>query len=62
MRELLEHLQQRSLLLSEGDLRRMVQALSRERDIWQAAGACERPFPHFVALLETLRDLSLIHI
>ncbi len=62
MRELLEHLQQRSLLLSEGDLRRMVQALSRERDIWQAAGACERPFPHFVALLETLRDMRYLRV
>ncbi len=62
MRELLEHLQRRASHLSEGDLRRMVQALSRERDIWKAAGACERPFPQFVVLVETLHEMGYLHV
>lgn len=62
MRELLQHLQRRSSHLSEGELRRMVQALSRERDIWQAAGACERPFPQFVVLVETLCEAGYLRV
>lgn len=60
MQEVLQHLQRRSSSLAAGDLRRMLQALSREQDIWQAAGACERPFPQFVALIETLCELGYL--
>ena len=60
MQELLQSLQRRSSALTAHDVRRMLQVLYHERDIWQAAGACERPFPQFVALLETLRDLGYI--
>ncbi len=60
MQELLQSLQRRSSTLTENDVRRMLQALYRERDIWQAAGTCERPFPHFMALLETLHELGYI--
>ncbi len=62
MQEVLEHLQRRSSALSAHDVRRMLQVLSHEQDIWQAAGACERPFPQFVALLETLCDLGYIRV
>ncbi len=62
MQEVLEHLQRRSSALSAHDVRRMLQVLSHERDIWQAAGACERPFPQFIALLETLCDLGYIRV
>ena len=62
MQELLERLQRRSSTLTAHEVRRMLQVLYRERDIWQAAGACERPFPQFVALLETLRELGYISL
>lgn len=62
MQELLKNLQRRSSALAAHDVRRMLQVLYHQRDIWQAAGACERPFPEFVALLETLHELGYIHI
>jgi predicted methyltransferase len=62
MQELLTSLQRRSSPPAAGDLRRMLQALSHEKDIWQAAGACERPFPQFVALVETLRELGYLRV
>jgi predicted methyltransferase len=39
-----------------------LQALRRESDIWQAAGACERPFPRFIELIEALQRLGYIEI
>jgi predicted methyltransferase len=62
MQELLAHLQRRSSSIAEGDVRRMLQALRRESDIWQAAGACERPFPRFIELIEALQELGYIEI
>ncbi len=62
MQELLQSLQRRSSALPANDVRRMLQALYRERDMWQAAGACERPFPQFMALLETLDELGYIRV
>jgi predicted methyltransferase len=62
MQELLASLQQQSLPPAAGDLRRMLQALYHEGEIWQAAGACERPFPQFVALVEALRELGYLRV
>ncbi|MCS6936411.1 MAG: bis-aminopropyl spermidine synthase family protein [Candidatus Bipolaricaulota bacterium] len=62
MQELLQRLQQRSSALSAPDVRRMLQALYRERDLWQAAGACERPFPQFAELIEALRELGYLKV
>ncbi len=62
MQELLQCLQRRSSSLSEADVRRMLQALSQESDVWQAAGACERPFPHLMALIETLCELGYLRL
>ncbi|MCL6642785.1 MAG: bis-aminopropyl spermidine synthase family protein [Candidatus Bipolaricaulota bacterium] len=62
MQELLEHLQRRSSPPAAGDLRRMLQALYHQREIWQAAGACERPFPQFVALVEALHELGYLRV
>jgi predicted methyltransferase len=62
MQELLASLQQRSLPPAAGDLRRMLQALYHEGEIWQAAGACERPFPQFVVLVEALRELGYLRV
>jgi len=63
MQELVERLQRRrSSPPAAGDLRRMLQALSHEKDIWQAAGACERPLPQFVALVEALRELGYLRV
>ncbi len=62
MQEVLKTLQRRSSSLSEGDLRRILQALCRESDIWQAAGACERPFPHFVAVIEAMHEMGYLRV
>jgi len=62
MQELIKNLQRRSSALTAQDVRRMLQVLSHERDIWQAAGACERPFPQFMALLEALHELGYIRV
>lgn len=62
MQELLQSLQRRSSALTAHDVRRMLQVLYHERDIWQAAGACERPFPQFTKLLEALHELGYIRV
>lgn len=62
MQEVLQNLRRRSSSISEGDLRRILQTLAHESDLWQAAGACERPFPQFVAAVETLREMGYLRV
>ncbi len=62
MQELLEALQRRSSALTAHEARRMLQALYHERDIWQAAGACERPFPQFVMCVEALCEMGYLRV